>query len=139
MNSELAPRTHTRNLINENPEEAKSTGKATIRPLHQEEEELRGGAVRHPHLEASPVIIPREIRGPVESNHFHCEWCASTHPHRITATTNHHSYTKHEFLTNCLLLLHHHHRAHRIYQHARYESRTKTKRRTLRERKFGES
>lgn len=44
-------------LVDEYSQEAKSTGKATVGPLNQEQEEMCSGAIRQPHLKTRTVIL----------------------------------------------------------------------------------
>jgi hypothetical protein len=48
-----------RDLVDHDLEEAERAGELAVDPLH---EEVRDGAVRHPHLDHRPVVIPQELR-----------------------------------------------------------------------------
>ena len=52
-------------LLDEDPEEAEGAGEAAVGPLQEEEEEARGGAVGHAHLQARPIVVPRALGRPV--------------------------------------------------------------------------
>jgi hypothetical protein len=52
-----------RDLVDHDLEEAERAGELAVDPLH---EEVRDGAVRHPHLDHRPVVIPQELRRPAK-------------------------------------------------------------------------
>ena len=47
-----------RDLVQHDLEEAERAGELAVGPLH---EEMRDGAVRHPHLDEGPVVVAQEL------------------------------------------------------------------------------
>jgi hypothetical protein len=59
---------HATDLVYENSQQTKCPGEAAVRPLDQEEEYMRGGAVGQPHLQARTIVLPGEFGGPAHRN-----------------------------------------------------------------------
>lgn len=55
-------------LVDEDPQQAESPGEAAVSPLHQEEEYMRRGAIREPHLQARAIVLPGKFGGPAHQN-----------------------------------------------------------------------
>ena len=57
-----------RNLVYEDPHQPESPSEAAVRPLHQEEEYVRGGAEGEPHLQARAIVLPWKFSRPARQS-----------------------------------------------------------------------